>query len=198
MTKDIAALIQQMKQYAEHEIKYRDIGVGHQVMTWVTDLESVWAALPPSPQGWHLAEVIARAAHAGQKDTVTGADYITHIERVVALMLTDEEKAVAWLHDVIEDTTVTVDVLKKVGICPRVIAAVVTLTRHQQQPYERYIDDIIDSNDVLAQAVKLADLADHLRPNCPLRLRPRYVAALRALSSLPAPPVAGDPQDGSR
>jgi (p)ppGpp synthase/HD superfamily hydrolase len=52
-----------------------------------------------------LAERIARKAHAGQMDTVTGADYITHVERVVALVEGDEAKAVAWLHDVVEDST---------------------------------------------------------------------------------------------
>jgi hypothetical protein len=50
-----------------------------------------------------IAERIARVAHAGQKEESTGDDYIHHVERVAALVDGDDAKAVAWLHDVIED-----------------------------------------------------------------------------------------------
>ena len=49
---------------------------------------------------------IALGAHAGQKDKA-GRAYILHPLRIMARMDTDEEKAVALLHDVIEDSSIT-------------------------------------------------------------------------------------------
>jgi (p)ppGpp synthase/HD superfamily hydrolase len=128
------------------------------------------------------AETIARVAHAGQKEESTGDDYIRHIERVVALVEGNEAKAVAWLHDILEDTPITVDGLRAAGISERVIRAVWLLTRQPGETYsENYIPTIQQSGDPLAIAVKLADLKDHLRPNCPEQLRPRYENALMML-----------------
>jgi (p)ppGpp synthase/HD superfamily hydrolase len=130
-----------------------------------------------------IAERIAREAHAGQKDTVTGEPYITHVERVVAMVEGDEAKAVAWLHDVLEDCPGwTGGRLEAEGVSIVVILPVLTLTRADGETYDQYIDTIARSHDPLALAVKLADLRDHLRPNCPERLRPRYERALAILS----------------
>lgn len=144
------------------------------------------------PSQLAIAERIAREAHAGQKDTVTGADYITHIERVVAAVEGDDAKAVAWLHDVLEDCpTWTGGALNKAGIPGYIVEAVIELTRVSQQPYDHYIRDLAISGNPLALAVKIADLRDHLRPNCPERLRPRYEAALKALTESTNRAVAG-------
>lgn len=48
----------------------------------------------------------AKKAHFGQVDKA-GVDYIKHPETVASFVKTDEEKAVAYLHDVIEDTELT-------------------------------------------------------------------------------------------
>jgi len=59
------------------------------------------------------ARVFATAAHAavGQKRKYTGEDYIIHPAEVASLVMsvphTDEMLAAAWLHDVVEDTGVT-------------------------------------------------------------------------------------------
>jgi hypothetical protein len=133
------------------------------------------------------AEAIARMAHAGQKDTVTGADYIEHVERVVALVDDPDAKVVAWLHDVLEDSLeFTVFHLLNAGIPQRIVDAVLLLTRQPPYDYASYIDAIKESGDVLAIAVKRADLIDHLRPNCPERLRPRYERAIETLGGLDA------------
>jgi len=128
------------------------------------------------------AEQIARQAHEGQKDTVTGADYITHVERVVALV-SDEAKATAWLHDVLEDSCWTEFDLRAAGISARTVSAVVWLTRTPPYDYATYIDRLIESGDALAIAVKIADLSDHLRPDCPSRLRTRYEKAMVVLTT---------------
>ena len=76
------------------------------------------------------AERIARRAHAGQVDIV-GNDYIRHVERVVERVDAEDAKAVAWLHDVIEDTKVKEHDLREEGISEVVLAAVNLLTRKE-------------------------------------------------------------------
>jgi (p)ppGpp synthase/HD superfamily hydrolase len=125
-----------------------------------------------------LAERIARSAHANQFEESTGESYIHHVERVVAMVDSDEAKAVAWLHDVLEDSDYTSDDLRAAGISAPVITAVLYLTREEAVSYASYIEDLLLCGDALALTVKAADLRDHLRPNCPPTLRPRYEAAV--------------------
>jgi (p)ppGpp synthase/HD superfamily hydrolase len=129
-----------------------------------------------------LAESIARAAHVGQTEESTGDPYILHIERVANLVEGENAKAVAWLHDLLEDTSVTVADLERRGFSDEIINAVEVLTRKPTETYADYIEYVAKIGDPLAIAVKLADLRDHLRPNCPARLRPRYLKAWRTLT----------------
>jgi len=55
---------------------------------------------------------IASEAHKNQKDKV-GKPYITHVMRVMERCKSDDEKIVAVLHDVVEDTEITLDDLRK-------------------------------------------------------------------------------------
>lgn len=151
------------------------------------------AILAPPATELQIAERIARAAHDGQKDTVTGADYITHVERVVALVDGDQAKAVAWLHDVLEDTTISASVLAESGISPDVLEAVRLLTRDGVETYGEYIESLVTSKQPLAIAVKLADLRDHLQPTCPDRLRPRYERAVDLLTRASPEPADSEP-----
>jgi (p)ppGpp synthase/HD superfamily hydrolase len=131
-----------------------------------------------------LAETIARKAHASQIEKLSGDPYIKHIERVVALVDGDEAKAVAWLHDIIEDTPTTAADLTAAGVSPAVVKAVVLLT-HGDEPYADYILMLKNSGDALALAVKRADLLDHLRPmtwTLPAKLKDKYEPALKELS----------------
>lgn len=135
------------------------------------------------------AEQIARRAHAGQVDKI-GEDYIQHVSRVALLAKEygPDAEAAGWLHDVIEDTPVTVDDLVAEGISPAVIEAVLLLTRPKTKgliagpTYAEYIDAIWLSGNVIAMAVKVADLRDHLNEHVPPRLKPRYERALAILS----------------
>ncbi len=107
-----------------------------------------------------LAEQIARCAHAGQarKD---GRPYIEHVESVVAQLAGDEEaQAVAWLHDVIEDTHYTRDDLLNEGISPQVVATVAVLTQRREETYTHYIDRVRQSP--IATQVKKADIVANL------------------------------------
>ena len=129
-----------------------------------------------------ISEGIAREVHASQIEEHTGDPYIRHIERVVSLVRGDDQKAVAWLHDVIEDSPVRAGNLLERGIPSRVVNSVVELTRIPDEIYAAYIQRIKDSGDQVAISVKMADLRDHLRPNCPGRLRSRYERAVESLS----------------
>ncbi len=143
-----------------------------------------------------LAEWFANEAHEGQKDTVTGEPYINHVQRVAEMVEGDDAKAVAWLHDVLEDSAFTSRHLLAEGIPARIVVAVELLTRRPPYDYASYIESIKRSGDPLALAVKLADLRDHLQPNCPARLRPRYEKALARLEE-PVPAGAVARTDGS-
>jgi len=124
-----------------------------------------------------IAEGIARRAHSGQTEESTGDDYILHVQRVVNLVDGCNSKIVAWLHDVIEDSDIDELDLLEAGITARNVIAVRLLTRSEAETYAEYIDRIFESGNQTAIEVKIADLRDHLRPNCPERLRPRYEKA---------------------
>lgn len=101
------------------------------------------------------AHEVAKKAHLGQIDRA-GIDYIKHPETVASFVATDEEKAVAYLHDVIEDTSLTLLDLKKEGFSKNIIGAVDILTKKKGQDYQSYLN-LVKKNE-LARVVKLADL----------------------------------------
>ena len=105
------------------------------------------------------AKSIAYIAHAGQKDKA-GNPYIDHPRTVASKMDTDEEKAVAWLHDVVEDTEWTLDDLKTEDFPESVLEAVELLTHGKNKPYMEYILRI--KNNPLARKVKIADLSHNV------------------------------------
>jgi (p)ppGpp synthase/HD superfamily hydrolase len=133
----------------------------------------------------NLAESIAVMAHAGQLEESTGDPYIRHITRVVDLVEGELAKEVAWLHDVIEDTKWTAVDLLNAGVTPTVVQAVKVLTRLDIERYSEYIQRVKESGNELALQVKIADLKDHFRPNCPPRLLPRYKKAWEVLVGSP-------------
>lgn len=130
-----------------------------------------------------------------------GRPYIEHVERVVAQVQTDDEKAVAWLHDVLEDTPVTAADLSKSPLFEHVCCAVTSLKRRNNQPYTEYIAGVCDHGGFIARAVKIADLRDHLRPGCPEAKRPQYEYALAQLLAwhvdVPTCPVVIGEGDGA-
>lgn len=101
------------------------------------------------------ALVIATKAHVGQFDK-NGVDYIEHPKKVASYVETEEEKIVALLHDVVEDTDITLDFLKKEGFGEEIIKAIDVLTKKFIQSEEEYYN-LIKKNE-LAKKVKIADL----------------------------------------
>jgi len=102
---------------------------------------------------------IAIEAHSGQND-IGGESYILHPIRVMLRMHTLEERIVAILHDVIEDTEVTEDYLLERGLETTSLLYLRHLTRESDIFYQDYIATI--SEYPLARKVKIADLEDNM------------------------------------
>ena len=102
-----------------------------------------------------IALAIAKKAHAGQVDKAD-VDYIQHPLYVASQVKTEQEKAVALLHDVIEDSGITIDDLLVSGLSNEVVTAVQILTKEKGQSYQEYLEKVKSNN--LARVVKLADL----------------------------------------
>ena len=105
------------------------------------------------------AIALARNAHAGQVDKA-GAPYINHPLRMATTLESTEAKFVAILHDVVEDTPVTLEDLRAAGYSPLIVAAVDSLTRREYETYEAFIQRAA-ANPITRQ-VKIADLRDNL------------------------------------
>ena len=102
-----------------------------------------------------IALSIATEAHRGQFDKA-GVDYIEHPIYVASQVVTEEEKAVALLHDVIEDSHYTAEELLQAGLPETVVTAVQVLTKKKEQDYQTYLETV--KKNPLVRVVKLADL----------------------------------------
>jgi guanosine-3',5'-bis(diphosphate) 3'-pyrophosphohydrolase len=105
---------------------------------------------------------IASRAHAGQRDKA-GAPYILHPLRVMLRVETDTERIAAVLHDVVEDSTWTLEQLRSEGFAPEVLEAVEALTRRPEESYEQFV--LRAGAHPIARRVKIADLTDNLDPS---------------------------------
>ena len=104
------------------------------------------------------AIVVAAKAHEGQYDK-GGAAYILHPLRVMMRVSTPEQRIVAVLHDVIEDTPLTLSDLAREGFALKILAALLALSRRDGEAYQDFVVRL--GVDPLARTVKLADLADN-------------------------------------
>lgn len=105
------------------------------------------------------ALAIAIQAHAGQVDKA-GRPYILHPLRLMFQMETEEEMITAVLHDVVEDSNVTLDDLRQAGFSEEVVTAVAAVSRQNDETYEEFIHRLRPN--ALAAKVKLADLTDNM------------------------------------
>ena len=102
---------------------------------------------------------IALRAHAGQTDKA-GAPYILHPLRLMLRMPTPPEMMIAVLHDVVEDSAITLGDLRQEGFSDEVIDAVSAVTRREGESYEAFV--LRAAANPLGAKVKLADLEDNM------------------------------------
>lgn len=105
------------------------------------------------------AIALASQKHEGQLDKA-GKPYILHPLRVMANVETIDEKIVAILHDVVEDTDVSFLDLLAMGFEPHIVEAIEALTK--QKGESRLAAAYRTSKNIIACKVKLADLDDNM------------------------------------
>lgn len=103
---------------------------------------------------------IALDSHKGKKDQL-GREYILHPLEVMMNLHTTEEKIAGVLHDVIEDSKVTIKELKGYGVPEVVLDALELLSHDKCEPYMDYIKRL--STNKIARAVKKADLLNNTK-----------------------------------
>lgn len=135
------------------------------------------------------ARTLAKKSHAGQTDKL-GKPYIDHVTDVAQRVshLGAEIETVAWLHDIVEDTEVTIKELSSKFSC-KVSTAVDAMTRRAGEDYlSQYLPRLL-LNQVALQ-VKLADLQHNqeklpqlavIDPDTAIRLEGKYSKAATML-----------------
>lgn len=117
-----------------------------------------------------LANAIAVVAHGGAyRKGEVGEPYINHVQRVSDKQLTWRGKVIGILHDVVEDTTVTLETLIALGFPLDIVQDIAALSRHiyGQEEYDDYIARLCREGSMDALRVKLADLQDNMKDGGP-------------------------------
>ena len=94
-------------------------------------------------------------AHKDQVDK-TGLPYVFHPFHLAEQMTTEETTVCALLHDVVEDTDITLEDLKNEGFPAVITDALSLLTHDESVEYMDYVSMI--AKNPIATAVKIADL----------------------------------------
>ena len=125
-------------------------------------------------------------AHKEQVDK-TGMPYVFHPFHLAEQMDDEISTVCALLHDVIEDTNITMEMLDQMGFPQEVLTVLELLTHNETVPYMDYVKNI--SNHPIAKKVKIADLrhnSDLKRldfvDEWALKRNKKYQEALRILS----------------
>ncbi len=94
-------------------------------------------------------------AHRDQTDK-SGMPYVFHPFHLAGQMLDEDTTVVALLHDVVEDSSYTLEDLRRLGFPEQVLEAIALMTHDPAEPYLSYVARIRDNP--IARTVKLADL----------------------------------------
>ena len=103
------------------------------------------------------AKAWAARWHEGQRDKA-GQPYVTHPERVAGRLSAPEEQVVAWLHDTVEDTGLTLREIENT-FGPETAAAVDAISRRPGEEWEDYLRRVKQNE--AARKVKISDLSDN-------------------------------------
>jgi hypothetical protein len=143
--------------------RYRVLGAAHSTQQADNPNGMAQTAVPPaaiSPQKLLAKAVhIAAAAHENQIDKA-GEAYILHPLRLMARARRNDERIVALLHDVVEDSDWTLGALAAEGFSPQVVDAIDCLTSRTGENYDDFIGRVL--RNPLATRVKLLDIEDNM------------------------------------
>jgi len=121
------------------------------------------------------AKRIAEAAHKGQTRRDKQTPYFRHVE-TVAESVEDRLKPIAYLHDVVEDTPITIEQLREVGFPEYIVTAVDLLTHRNSEPNIQYWGKIAKNKD--AALVKIADIKANLQDTPNPKQKEKYEKGL--------------------
>lgn len=105
-------------------------------------------------------EIVTRVF--SDKEDKGGMPYVIHLLKVYSKVTDYTEKVCALLHDVVEDTPITFEDMKDFGYSKEVIDILKILTKVKGEDYRDYIERIIDSGNIHAMNIKLADLKHNM------------------------------------
>ena len=100
-------------------------------------------------------------AHKEQTDK-SGLPYVFHPFHLAEQMKDEATTCVALLHDVVEDSDMTLEGLREAGFPEEIVEAVGAMTHAPDVPYMDYVRAI--KRNPIATAVKLADLRHNSDP----------------------------------
>ena len=105
-----------------------------------------------------LTKKALRLCFNGHRDQVekTGMPYVFHPFHLAEQMQDEYTTVVALLHDIVEDTDMTLAELSELGFPTPVTEAIALMTHSPEIPYMDYVREI--GKNPIAKAVKLADL----------------------------------------
>lgn len=107
----------------------------------------------------NIAFTIALKAHSGQFDK-QGKPYINHVLKVSNRCKSMDAKIVGMLHDVLEDTDFTEQMMIEAGIPLELVYVVKLLTKRPGLSYEDYVNNV--KSNKIATEVKLSDLKHNM------------------------------------
>lgn len=95
------------------------------------------------------------------RKTCAGEPYIRHLNKVSESFKDNTGKCVALLQTIVEETSFTFKDLECLGFSKDVIDALMLLT-NDLDDYDKYVERLLKSDNMLAKKVKLADLLDNM------------------------------------
>ena len=112
--------------------------------------------------------------HNGQYRHGDITPYAIHPIRVALSLEGEEDKQIALMHDLLEDTTCNIEAMKYHGFSDYVIRGVVAITHRKGLTYNEYISSIPDE----FAHIKMADIRDNLLDDPSDSVIKRYQRAL--------------------
>lgn len=130
-----------------------------------------------SSLGYFIDEDDNKITYEAVRGWFIAEPYSNHPIAVAEMMYTDEEKIVAYLHDILEDTQLTYkDLHDKFGVG---IAMNVLLLTKEHDKYEDYLGCLSKSN--IARKVKLADMFHNMSTSSSPKQKAKYLKGIKIL-----------------